>query len=131
MVIPRSRSRSFESMMRSATTSFSRKTPACLSMASTSVVLPWSTCATMAMLRRRFCDIGARRGSTPPRERRTAPYLQKPSMQTLPAAQVLAGVAVGSHSLPRFDDDPQTSCAPELVVTDLQTLNLSAVAHVI
>ncbi len=52
MVIPRSRSRSFESMTRSATTSLTRKVPACLSMWSTSVVLPWSTCATIATLRR-------------------------------------------------------------------------------
>src|SRR5712671_7859196 len=49
--MPRSRSRSFESIMRSATASFSRKIPLCLSMASTSVVLPWSTCAMIAILR--------------------------------------------------------------------------------
>lgn len=35
-----------------APTWFSRNTLDCLSMASTSVVLPWSTCAMMAMLRR-------------------------------------------------------------------------------
>ena len=52
MVIPRSRSRSFESMTRSATTSFSRNVPAWRSMWSTSVVLPWSTWATMAMFRK-------------------------------------------------------------------------------
>ena len=51
MVMPRSRSRSFESMARSATCWFSRKVPDCLSRQSTSVVLPWSTCAMIATLR--------------------------------------------------------------------------------
>src|SRR5437868_1327467 len=51
IVMPRSRSRSLESMTRSMTASFSRKMPLCLSMASTSVVLPWSTCAMIAILR--------------------------------------------------------------------------------
>src|SRR5262249_13342752 len=54
IVMPFSRSRSPESMTRSATDSMScsLKAPACFSIASTSVVLPWSTCATMATLRR-------------------------------------------------------------------------------
>src|SRR5690606_15550393 len=52
MVMPFSRSRSLESMTRSSTSWFSRNAPDCHSMASTSVVLPWSTCATMATLRR-------------------------------------------------------------------------------
>jgi hypothetical protein len=43
IVIPFSRSRSIESMTRSATSWFSRKEPDCQSIASTSVVLPWST----------------------------------------------------------------------------------------
>src|SRR4029078_3846127 len=46
-----SRSRSIESMTRSATSWFSRNEPDCQSIASTSVVLPWSTCATIATLR--------------------------------------------------------------------------------
>src|SRR5512143_3262848 len=50
--MPFSRSRSIESITRSATVSLSRKAPDCHSMASTSVVLPWSTWAMMAMLRR-------------------------------------------------------------------------------
>src|SRR5690606_16411592 len=45
MVIPRSRSRSLESITISATFWFSRKAPDCFRSASTSVVLPWSTCA--------------------------------------------------------------------------------------
>src|SRR5213079_258584 len=49
--MPRSRSKSFESITRSMTASLARKIPLCLSMASTSVVLPWSTWAMMAMLR--------------------------------------------------------------------------------
>src|SRR5215212_3081324 len=52
MVIPRSRSRSLESRMRLPAVEGSRKTFDCLSRPSTRVVLPWSTWATMAMLRR-------------------------------------------------------------------------------
>ena len=52
MVMPRSFSRSFESMTRSATRWFSRKEPDCFSSSSTSVVLPWSTWAMIAMLRK-------------------------------------------------------------------------------
>ena len=52
MVMPRSRSRSLESMARSATFWLSRKAPDCFSSRSTRVVLPWSTWAMMAMLRR-------------------------------------------------------------------------------
>ena len=51
IVMPFSRSRSVESMTRSLTSWLARKAPDCQSMASTSVVLPWSTWATMATLR--------------------------------------------------------------------------------
>src|SRR5438132_8896848 len=51
IVIPFSRSRSIESSTRSATSWFSRNDPDGQSMASTSVVFPWSTCATMATSR--------------------------------------------------------------------------------
>ena len=51
IVMPFSRSRSPESMTRSCTASFSRKAPDCHSIASTSVVLPWSTWAMIATLR--------------------------------------------------------------------------------
>ena len=51
MVMPFSRSRSIESITRSATCSLARKMPLCQSIASTSVVLPWSTWAMMARLR--------------------------------------------------------------------------------
>src|SRR5438477_10059176 len=51
MVMPRSRSRSLESMARSATRWLSRKEPACCRSRSTSVVLPWSTWAMIATLR--------------------------------------------------------------------------------
>src|SRR3954467_7354594 len=53
MVIPRSRSRSVLSRARSATRSFDLKVPLWCSRASTRVVLPWSTWAMMATLRRR------------------------------------------------------------------------------
>src|SRR4051794_6954807 len=51
IVMPFSRSRSIESMTRSATSWFWRNAPDCHSIASTSVVLPWSTWATIATLR--------------------------------------------------------------------------------
>src|SRR5208283_2415618 len=51
IVMPRSFSRSFESITRSATRWFSRKAPDCCRSRSTSVVLPWSTWAMMAILR--------------------------------------------------------------------------------
>src|SRR5262249_24054712 len=47
-----SRSRSIESRTRSGTVSLARKMPLCQSIASTSVVFPWSTWAMMARLRR-------------------------------------------------------------------------------
>ena len=50
--MPFSRSRSIESMTRSLTSWPVRKAPDCQSIASTSVVLPWSTWATIATLRR-------------------------------------------------------------------------------
>ena len=49
--MPRSRSRSLESITRSATCSLLRKMPLWCSMASTNVVFPWSTCAMIAILR--------------------------------------------------------------------------------
>ena len=52
MVMPFSRSRSPESMTRSATSPCAANELVCLSMASTRVVFPWSTWATMATLRR-------------------------------------------------------------------------------
>src|SRR5271157_149128 len=52
MVMPRSRSNSLESITRSTCVSLARKVPLWFSMASTSVVFPWSTCAMMAILRR-------------------------------------------------------------------------------
>ena len=49
MVIPLSRSSGLESITRSATFWFSRKIWLCLSIASTNVVLPWSTWAMIAI----------------------------------------------------------------------------------
>src|SRR4051794_9731464 len=51
MVMPRSRSWSIESITRSDTSSCALNTPDWRSIASTSVVLPWSTCAMIATLR--------------------------------------------------------------------------------
>ena len=71
--MPFSRSRSVESMTRSATSWLARKAPDCQSIASTSVVLPWSTWATIATLRRSLrltstpprLDVSARKGGAP------------------------------------------------------------------
>src|SRR3954471_9914286 len=57
IVMPFSRSRSIESMTRSATSWFARNAPDCHSIASTSVVLPWSTWATIATLRRSLREV--------------------------------------------------------------------------
>ncbi len=62
MVIPRSRSWSLESMARSVVASLARNTPDWARSWSTRVVLPWSTWAMMAMLRR---DMGSRSGGRP------------------------------------------------------------------
>src|SRR5260221_12663698 len=52
MVMPRSRSMSPESITRSTRCWCLAKVPACCRSLSTRVVLPWSTCAMIAMLRR-------------------------------------------------------------------------------
>src|SRR5438094_9135245 len=54
--MPRSRSRSFESITRSSMCSWAAKVPDCCSSLSTNVVLPWSTWAMMATLRRLRID---------------------------------------------------------------------------
>src|SRR5439155_3268356 len=79
IVIPFSRSSSSESMTRSATSSFARKEPACQSRASTSVVLPWSTCATIATLRRslRLAVAAIPRGGLPLRPPAAAARVQQ------------------------------------------------------
>src|SRR5919202_1413130 len=64
MVMPFSRSRSFESIARSSTCWWAPNEPVCQSMASTRVVLPWSTWAKIAMLRRSSrVSVGMRAGS--------------------------------------------------------------------
>src|SRR5438270_1863875 len=60
MVMPFSRSRSFESIARSCTCSLARKVPVWRKRKSTRVVFPWSTCAMMAMLR--ICSRGSMAG---------------------------------------------------------------------
>ena len=71
--MPRSRSRSFESMTRSCTCSCAAKVPDCCSSLSTSVVLPWSTWAMIAMLRRvRFIGPRIVRESDPPERLQSA-----------------------------------------------------------
>ena len=90
IVMPRSRSRSFESIARSATRWFSRKAPDCCSSRSTSVVLPWSTWAIMAMLRRFMQSALNRCG--PPRGPRVWPEYSQP----VPGRNVAGSGTVGS-----------------------------------
>src|SRR5213592_4756896 len=86
--MPLSRSRSVESMTRSATFWFSRNDPDCQSIASTSVVLPWSTCATIATLRRSSRPGIATQGSEGQFANRTGPLrrLQNEAVQKARAA---------------------------------------------
>ena len=80
IVMPRSRSISPESMTRSATCSFERNTWLCFSMASTSVVLPWSTCAMIAILRSLSLVIILILCNLPPIKEKG--YLSYPHLQT-------------------------------------------------
>src|SRR5882757_3814802 len=75
IVIPFSRSRSIESITRSATSCPLRKVPVCHSIASTSVVLPWSTWAMIAMFRRssRVLVMRVEEGRQSGRSRQPAP----------------------------------------------------------
>ena len=63
--MPFSRSRSPESSTRSVSSWLARKAPVWRSMASTNVVLPWSTWATIATFRRSFRTDMSRPGYLP------------------------------------------------------------------
>src|SRR6478735_4340672 len=102
MVMPRSRSRSFESITRSTVAALSRNTPVCLSMASTSVVLPWSTWAMMAMLRREAA-MGGRPGS-PRKGLEQAKNLEIPRI----SAQPIQNARRASHAIGRPAHDRGT-----------------------
>src|SRR5579875_1559252 len=92
MVIPFSLSRSIESRTRSATASPARKAPDWRSMASTSVVLPWSTWATIATLRMSVLCMGPPRL---PAGWRAAGRLPAPAMLLhAPADQLPPGLQV-------------------------------------
>src|SRR5439155_371704 len=108
IVMPFSRSRSIESMMRSGTDSFWRKRPDCQSMASTRVVLPWSTWAMIAMLRieSRCCivssyhaTVGARLGGERPGDG-----------IAVPAASYSTLIRMGGPRCPRCDRGKGRRC---------------------
>ena len=82
--MPFSRSRSFESMARSSMCSCEPKEPVWRSIASTRVVLPWSTCATIATLRRSGRRARAMRESLQRMGRRREPAL--PAYRQAPVA---------------------------------------------
>ena len=101
IVMPRSRSSGLESRTRSPTTWPSRKTPAWRNIWSTSVVLPWSTWAMIAMLRRGFTCVagGPRMNPREGREGRSAgvslPRRRYPSPPG-PSVRVKVRVATGA-----------------------------------
>src|SRR4051812_45869208 len=89
LVMPFSRSRSFESIARSSTCWWAPNEPVCQSMASTRVVLPWATWATIAMLRRSSrVRVGMRAGSI------------RVGEGGIPSKSTPRGVAVGRRALP-------------------------------
>src|SRR6478609_2662069 len=93
MVIPRSRSRSLESIARSTTRWFSRYAPDCCSSRSTRVVLPWSTCAMMATLRRSI--EGSRNQSAGPQGPATRTLLRRNIVTRGPDATADQAVRAG------------------------------------
>src|SRR5436190_3939400 len=97
MVMPFSRSRSIESSTRSSTSDPARKAPVCHSMASTSVVFPWSTWATMATFRR-----SSRQGMQGPSEERGLDqvYRRSGAARLADLPEMAVGVAEESPDLP-------------------------------
>src|SRR5215218_6643181 len=126
IVMPRSRSWSIESMTRSVSSSCAEKTPDWRSIASTSVVLPWSTCAMIATLRM------SERSGTTPYARGTAMQLsvldQSPIAEGQTGAEALANtVDLARHAealryerywLAEHHATPALACAtPELLIS--------------
>src|ERR1700687_6020400 len=100
MVMPFSRSRSIESMTRSFTCSCAPKIPLCQSIASTSVVLPWSTWAMIARLRTssRFSITDCPRWSGAARAgRREDPRPQGEGENRIPAVEHGSFLHMGEH----------------------------------
>ncbi len=100
IVMPFSRSRSIESMTRLFTSDPSRNAPDCHSIASTSVVLPWSTCATIATLRR-----SERMGMKVPRVlvggiARRVYFLRSDAPDALPATSQVRAPGVAAPGFP-------------------------------
>src|SRR5439155_424984 len=107
MVMPRSRSRSFESMTRSWMCSCAAKVPDCCSSLSTSVVLPWLAWVMMATLRRArgmgaeservaHCTRGISQNPTSIPPRNQPPYLpmDKELLSKTAAAMVAKGKGI-------------------------------------
>ncbi len=99
--MPFSRSRSPESSTRSTTASLARNAPVWRSIASTSVVLPWSTWATIATLRRSWRTVerrvGAGDGAHGPRivPRKYRSTASSRHSRVPAASRVAAGVSTG------------------------------------
>src|ERR1700691_2051697 len=79
MVMPFSFSKSIESIRRSSDDScwLARNVPDCLSRQSTSVVLPWSTCAIIAMFRMCCINFETEPDSLPCEMKRSSCVLEK------------------------------------------------------
>jgi len=92
--MPFSRSRSIESITRSATSWLVRKAPDCHSILSTSVVLPWSTWAMMATLRMSWRVATEERSYADPIESLAALDPADPEDDLERLARLLFGMAV-------------------------------------
>src|SRR5579871_6420268 len=95
--MPRSRSKSLESITRSITSSFARKMPLCRSIASTSVVFPWSTWAMMAMLRMEVLEI--MRTFTWSHAAMTIQYQRQSNVNEIPSVVIVGRPNVGKSTL--------------------------------
>src|SRR5581483_5558926 len=107
IVIPFSRSRSIVSSTRSPTSSFARNAPDCQSSASTRVVFPWSTCATIATLRMSSRTAISLHGSGG-----SAPFGSPLLVLSKGNAGVTCGAAPRSrrHPCPRYRGEPRVLC---------------------
>src|SRR6185312_8898312 len=111
IVMPRSRSSGFESSAHSCTTSPRRNAPACLRRPSTSVVLPWSTWATMAMFLTSLRCMGtgaySRNGLSRPVDidRELLGAIERGDAEHPGGARIMGGCHVGERAACHIGDD--------------------------
>src|SRR5690242_1530934 len=118
IVIPRSRSRSLESMARSTTRWLSRYAPDCCKSRSTRVVLPWSTCAMIATLRRSIC--GFQKSKRGPAGARDADAIAAQYSHARAGCNRRSGRRVGKVNPPQGRCDRNTMSLAELRIEGLR-----------